>query len=53
MKNLIHVVMLLVLVIMSLTKPIWFDALTEHTREPFSKSKVVYLELDKQYTSNK
>ena len=46
MKNVMMFVVFVVLLVVASTKAVWFDMLTEHTREA-NNSSVVYLELNK------
>lgn len=47
MKNVTMFVVFVVLLVAALTKAVWFNMLTEHTREANTESKIVFLELSK------
>lgn len=46
MKNVMMYVVTILLVIAAVTKDIWFNTITEHTRDADSSSKIVFLELE-------
>lgn len=47
MKDLMMCVVFVVLVLLAVFKDTWFNVLTEHTRDPESKSVIVFTELEK------
>ena len=47
MNNVVAFVVLVILVLAAVFQDTWFNMLTEQTRDPNTKSKVVYLELNK------
>lgn len=45
MKNVFMYVVFAVLLVVACTKPVWFNAMTDHTRDSQSQSKFVFLQL--------